>query len=153
MAVSNVSTIDSENWQLIATNTPAGTSTSSTFSSLSGYRKYMVVWSGISLASSEDFYARFNGSTSFYGAGAWYGTNCSMHYSWIPLIGTYVSNVRAGYFVVEDADKAIPHRVNGAGSSAISITGMHADLAAITSIALISGANITGTIYLYGIAN
>ena len=90
MAVGTVSGVSDDVWQLIATNT-ASAVTTSTFSSISGYKKLMMVFTG-NRSAADGFWMRFNSDTTVanYGGssilwstlGSW-----SAGDSIIPLIG------------------------------------------------------------------
>ena len=156
MAVGTVSGVDpADNWQLIASNTPSAAATS-TFSSISGYRKLMLVFK-YTTSAAGCMIVRFNGDStngnyasyqSFYTNGA----NYSQTYINLGVYG-YTSQVRTGYIEINNVDKSMPHPINGTAWEG-SISGLYFDPNPITSIVLSGegGGNISGTFYLYGIA-
>lgn len=165
MAVGTVSGSTSDNWQLIATNTPSAAS-SSTFSSISGYKTLMLVYSGTFTASGNgtntEFRLTFNSDTTlanyggaqvlWQGLGTYNGTN-----AYIPFIG-YQENLSSTtgaivqYGIINNANSNIPKIIELGGSRTTAATGIYIGNA-ITSITLAPGTGtITGNFYLYGIA-
>jgi hypothetical protein len=159
MAVGTVSGVNlDEAWQLIATNTPSAAA-SSTFSSLSGYKKFLVVYKSITSSTGTVLGLRFNGdsTTGNYGGSAFHyasiidnNTNGALitagsattHYSGSATIdnsvqGFHLVTINSGYQVTIGSSTYIPTTP-----------------ADITSIQFypVAGGTITGTIYLYGIA-
>ncbi len=65
MAVGQVSSVNYDNWQLIATNTTTSGTTSS-FTGLSGYKKYLVTVNGVTFAADTSLVMTFNSSTADY---------------------------------------------------------------------------------------
>lgn len=157
MAVGTVSSLEQDNWQLIATNTPSAAA-SSTFSTISGYKKLMLAFS-LTQSANDRLWVRFNSDTT---AGNYGGTAqmYSNYASWgnsesnIPIIGyTAEGSVPSvGQVTIENVNLSIPKIISGAGSKASILGGVYLG-SAITSILVSpSSGNITGTIYLYGIA-
>ena len=152
MAVSNVSTIDSEVWQLITTTTITSGTASYNYTSISGYKTILIVGKNIVKAAANYNIVQFNGDTS---AGA-YAMNAQSG------SGTqfYMTGNNAGpaafASIIYDVDKALPHRVGVAYSTnASSENQYYTNPVAITSIlvALDAGTYTSGTIYVYGIAS
>ena len=153
MAVSNVSTVDSEVWQLITTTTITPSTASYNYTSISGYKTILIVGKNIVKAAANYNIVQFNGDTS---AGA-YAMNAQSG------SGTqfYVTGNNAGPaafgFIVYDVNKAVPHRVGvGYSTNAGSENQYYTDPIAITSILVAvsdSGTFTSGTIYVYGIAS
>lgn len=168
MAVSTVSSLSRDNWQLIATNSPTS-GTSSSFTGLSGYKKYKLVWDSV-IVSASSFYSlvvNFNGSTTKYAAGtSVFNDNSEANNSVsdlrIPLYPYSYNDTRTnGWLDIDNALEAIPKTVNGYGYGTNTgyftrIEGGWYDTAAITSIAVStwsgSATFSSGTIRLYGIA-
>ena len=157
MAVGTVSSLEQDNWQLIATNTPSAAA-SSTFSSISGYKKLMLAFT-LTQSTNDRMWMRFNGDTTVGN----YGGAADMYHSYgswssseacIPIIG-YVGEGAAnsvGQYTIDNVNLSIPKTMSGAGSKASVMAGVYLG-SAITSILVSpSSGTITGTIYLYGIA-
>jgi hypothetical protein len=159
MAVGTVSGVNlDEAWQLIATNTPSAAATS-TFSSLSGYKKFLIAYKSITSSTATVLGLRFNGDSTVgnYGGSVWhYGniidnntqaslitaTGGTTHYSGAVTIdnsvqGFHLVTVNSGYNVTLGSSVYLP-------TTAADITSIEFRPA--------SGGTITGTIYLYGIA-
>ncbi len=152
MAVSNVSTIDSENWQLITTTTITASTASYNYTSISGYKTILIVGKNIVKSAANYSIIQLNGDNS---AGA-YGMNAQGGSS----TQFYMTGNEAGpgafAFTLYDVDKALPHRVGvGYNTNASSENQYYTNPVAITSIlvALNSGTYTSGTIYVYGIAS
>jgi hypothetical protein len=158
MAVGTVSGVSDDVWQLISTNTPSA-ATSSVFSSISGYKKLMLVWSG-NASANDKFWLRFNGDSTvanYGGSSALYAANSG---SWsggdavIPFIG-YVSDsavASVACAVIDYANVDTPKLMQITGSRTTVGNGVYLGNA-ITSITVgISSGNFTGTLKLYGIA-
>lgn len=161
MAVNTVSTSSLQNWQLIATNaTTSGTS--STFSGLAGYKRFMLSWKSISLSSGLGINIRFNSdATSNNYASIYYGTSGSS----IGVESTKIllssvgnnSNNFSGTIYIDNVLEAAPKMIDGVGqegggSAAGVIKATWINESAITSIALLGGTFSGGSISLYGIA-
>ena len=65
MATSNVSAIDNDVWQLVATNSPTS-GTTITFSGLTGYKKYMLIANNLTGNATTTINITFNGSSTNY---------------------------------------------------------------------------------------
>lgn len=158
MAVGTVSSVEQDNWQLIATNTPSAASSSS-FTSISGYKKLMLVFSG-NRSDAEAFWIRFNGDTTaanYGGASALYATangTWNAGNAYIPFIG-YVDGSTTGTVAC-----AVIDYVNVDTPKLMQITGTRTTVGngvylgnAITSILVSTNVGtFTGTLTLYGIA-
>jgi hypothetical protein len=167
MAVGQVSSISTDNWQLIATNSPTS-GTSSSFTGLSGYKKYKLVWDGV-VVSASGYYSlvlNFNGSTTKYAAGTSLFnsavTNNSVSDTKIPLFPySFNDTTTSGWIEINDVTQAVPKTTNGYSWGTNTgyfqrLEGGWYDTAAVTSIA-ISTWNGTatfsaGSIKLYGLA-
>ena len=152
MAVSNVSTVDTDTWQLIATNTPSAAS-SSTFSSISGYKTLIVVWK-LTHAASDYTRVVLNSETTGnnYGGTCFQGSTYTNNVNEI-RVQTPADTLNTGILFIENADKTIP-KVFRSVSSGGQGSGTYITASAVTSIAVscINGNTTSGTIYLYGIA-
>jgi len=160
MATSNVSALDQDTWTLIATNTTTSGSTS-TFSGLSGYKKYMVAWEGVSRTTSGAPVLTFNGSTSNYWGGVilLYSGNyqtgkAGIRCSW----STFIAE-NNGSFIIENANNNGPKIVTGglvhlADEWQQDVKGGWNTIDPITSITFTtaSGTWSAGSMKLYGIA-
>jgi hypothetical protein len=156
MAVGTVSSVNDEVWQLISSQT-ASTSAAITFSSLSGYKKYMVIWKNVASPSAvlrlkvnnDNTAGNYASSTQYVGDG-----NAQISQAHINLDGL-ADTIHSGLIVIEDADKSMPHRISSYASY-LSSAATHAilNIDPITRIDLyLSTGNLTsGTVALYGIA-
>jgi hypothetical protein len=150
MSVSNVSTIDANTWQLISTNTISSATSNVTFSSLSGYKTYLVAGKNITKSAAAETVMQLNGDTA---AGSYGVYDYSLNYFYV---GGAVTTVSALWGLIEDADQAAPHKVYGTYNYvASSGPYYYTNPTAITSIKVypFSGNFTGGTIYLYGIAS
>lgn len=161
MATGTVSSLSGDNWQLVATNTPtSGTSTS--FTSLTGYRKYRVIWSNLSFSGSASLMLRFNSDSNNYYIGAASGFTAATSEGWstAAILSGYATNSHYGFIDVEDADKTFPKKMQGVwGDQGYGygdvLNGIYIGSNAITSITLLDSSGNTissGTVYLYGLA-
>jgi hypothetical protein len=152
MAVSNVSTVDRDEWQLITSVTPSGASV--TFNSFSGYKHLMLVGKAVTKSSSDYPRVRVNNDAT---AGN-YATLWSAGGQAGFLVQGALAVASGFVFRIYDCDKATIHKVDaaydGAGAHA-QATDAFVDPVVVTSLVLstLSGATYTGgTLYLYGIA-
>ena len=161
MATGTVSSLSGDNWQLVATNTPtSGTSTS--FTSLTGYRKYRVIWSALTFSGSAVAMLRFNSDSNnnYIGAASGYGTSSSEGWSTAAIVAGTAGTTHYGFIDVEDADKTFPKKMQGAWDNqdigvGDVLNGVYIGSNAITSITLLDSSGNTissGTVYLYGLA-
>ena len=159
MDTSNVSALDQDTYQLIATNTTTSGATS-TFSGLSGYKKYIVAFEGVSISASANIVLTFNGSTSNYWGGVTlaYSTNFQNGTSGIKLNWTTFTTGNNGIISIDNINNGAPKIVKGElvyGNDYIcDIRGGWTQADSITSITftLASGAFSAGSMKLYGIA-
>ena len=155
MAVGTVSGVDpSENWQLIATNTPSASATSS-FTSISGYKKLMVVMKNLTSGGNGQLYLQFNSDTTsgnYAGVSQLDSTYCFQTISTIPFTAYNTTN-HSGYLIIEDVDKSFPHVTTGGGYTTAMVNAIWFGATPITQIDIkLTSSSMTGTIYLYGIA-
>lgn len=158
MAVGTVSSVSGDIWQLIATNTTTS-GTTTTFSGLSGYKKYMAVFN-ITQSAGDTFYCRINGSTAnkdyngfFVTAGS---SRANYNFGGFNLTVSTAQTSKDGSFIITDADKSVPKNVEALGDYYMGYgKGVWNNTDAITSIVFgNSTATFTaGTIALYGIAS
>ena len=157
MAVGTVSSVDGDVWQLIATNTPSAV-TSSTFSSVSGYKKLMITYQIPTLSSSSLIYLRFNGDST---TGNYAGTNGlftsaggARDNTRLPIT-SYSEAEAHGYVVIADTNKTTPKRIEDMGGRQIGYgNGIYFGTSEISSVLVLTNSTqtMTGTIKLYGIA-
>ena len=152
MATGQVSSTNITPWQLVSTVTTT-TGTTATFSSLAGYKQYMLCWNGVTQSAGR-IRLEFNGSTTNYVSQisvAGYQTSVNTS---ITLADT--GTTADGFLNIYDVLTAGPKQVQGAGNNASQpgvITGIWNNTAAITSmVATTAGAYTAGTWTLYGIA-
>lgn len=158
MATSNVSALDQDTYQLIATNSPR-TGSTTTFSSLSGYKKYIVAFDGLANSSGGGMGLRFNASTSgyyggtvIYGSTTWSATNSYIHLYY------NASGVR-GAVTIDNVNNGAPKIVSGTtmsqadNSEMCYVEGGWLTTDVITSITILAnGTYNAGSVSLYGIA-
>lgn len=157
MAVGTVSGVADEVWQLIGTNTPSA-ATSSVFSSISGYKKLMLVFTG-NRSAADYFWLRFNGDSTaanYGGASQMYATyaNWDAGAGFIPFIGyrddSTIATVACAVIDYVNVDTPKLMQITGTRTSVGS--GVYLGNA-ITSITVgVSSGTFTGTLKLYGIA-
>lgn len=150
MAIGTVSSISTDNWQLISSTSPtSGTSVS--FTSISGYKTLMMSFKGITTAANSYMIVRFNNDS---GPGSYNDGDGSTS----SMLLAINNGTRAGALVLYDADKTVPHKIEKtiyAGTEAV-YPAFYTDPVAITRIDLISRESTAftgGTVYLYGIAS
>jgi hypothetical protein len=165
MAVGQVSSTNYDNWQLIATNTTTSGATSS-FTGLTGYKKYLVLVDGVTFASAAAFVMTFNSSSTNY-ASAYSAENQSTTarstYSgslYLRFNNTTNTSFR-GILQIDNilaGPKLITADIttNGTTDETIHGMGFWNDTAAVTQINLTSANGSTaftaGSISLYGLA-
>lgn len=152
MAINSISSAASNQWQLVSTVTPTS-GTSVTFSSLAGYKKYLLVAKNLYTSTSNTFTLRINGDTA---QGSYtYASGDST--SFFVGNGNGASPGAAIWATIDNADKPIPHEIEAKSSG---VTTWYKDYyvttSAVTSITLATNVGSYtfdgGTIYLYGIA-
>jgi len=156
MATGTVSSVNYDNWQLIGTNTTTSGTTSS-FTSLSGYKRFMLTFKEVNTAANCAYRIRFNGdSANNYAylassAGSYATTDSS-----ILLLSFNTTGPHSGYMLIEDVLTSAPKRVEVAGNYYfVSVCkGIYLGTSPITSIEFsISTSTLNaGSISLYGIA-
>jgi hypothetical protein len=155
MAVGQVSSISGDNWQLIATNSPTS-GTTTTFSGLSGYKKYILAFSALNSTNNpSDYKVTFNSSSSGYTSRSESPTSAV----------TSNEDIRIGrgtaldaYLTIDNANLEVPKIVQGVGSPSGSdgylVYGAWVTASAITSITITisAGTYNSGSVRLYGVA-
>jgi len=162
MATGTVSSVNYDNWQLIASVTAnSGTSTTTVVTGLTGYKKLLLVWNDIVISSGSYLAIRFNSATTNYIGGAW----CNEYNGTLiadsarGYVEAYTStNYKNGYAYIENALSIAPKTYQGFGDTQgypTSFGGAWNSTDAITSVAMVPGGSQTftsGTVKLYGIA-
>jgi hypothetical protein len=158
MAVGTVSSVDGDVWQLIATNTPSAV-TSSTFSSISGYKKLMLTYQIPTLSASTNLNLRFNGDSTtgnYASTTALYTTaGGARSNNRIPLLGYAIDTEAYGYIVFTETNKTTPKWVEDIGGQQTGYgNGMYFGTSEISSILVFTDTTqtMTGTLKLYGVA-
>ena len=157
MAVGTVSGVNpDEQWQLIATNTMSA-ATSTTFSSLSGYKTYIIVTKNLTQSGASYGIIRFNGDSTAgnYGSSAFWDNGQNQYTntgiaSW-GFAGGGVGGFTT-YTIVRNADSALPKITETHGYLTHNGNGIWVNTSAITSISFTaSTGTFTGDVLLYGI--
>ena len=161
MATSNVSALDQDTYQLIATNTTTSGSTSS-FSSLGGYKKLILTWEGVTRAANGIPVLTFNGVTSNYTSALSLGFQATNYDSSITGIKLTWDSLRVlinGYYLIENTNNGAPKLIKGeatagSGDWPMIISGSWLTADAITSMSITAGGSTfsAGSMKLYGIA-
>jgi len=160
MAVNTVSTVTYDNWQTISTlATTSGTSV--TFSSISGYKRFMVALTGVGNTTSDYLILQFNSTTSGYASFAGYNTAFAYQATntGIALNGNTDTTI-SGVCYIENVLASAPKTTTGtffgnASGAGYTAQGAWINTSAITSITVkgLSGyAFNAGSVTLYGIA-
>ena len=146
MATSSVSALDQDTYQLVGTNTPTS-GTTSTFSSLSGYKKYILVAEDVT-GSSAELRVTFNGSSTGY-VGIIVATANTKTFVYLSVGSTNSS----AYIIIDNVNNGGPKIIKGIEHNAYVTEGMWNNTADITSITVTRTSAYTGgTLKLYGIA-
>ena len=163
MATGSVSALDQDTYQLIATNTTTSGSTS-TFSSLSGYKEYLITWNGVSTSSNGASYLQFNSDTGTnYFGGISLGEADGTFENKSDRIRLHYSSLRttlSGYISIKNVNNGAPKIVVGTTSGnaennwQVDISGGWLTTDAITSMVITTGGGTfsAGSMKLYGIA-
>ena len=155
MATGQVSSTNITPWQLVSTVTTT-TGTTATFSSLAGYKQYMLCWNGVTTGTaSGTILLNFNGTSTNYSSVINYGSGATKNTTGIGLTTTYTST--DGYVNIYDVLSSGPKEVAGISAENYypgHLKGVWNNTAAITSMVITSngGAYTAGTWTLYGIA-
>jgi hypothetical protein len=154
MAISTVSSISDDVWQLIATNTPSAASSSS-FTSISGYKKLMVTWQLTGVTGYLG--ARFNNDTTsgnHAGSADMFGAYGERFYTTFLPINAYIDSDTGGYATFKDTDKTTPKFIDEIGGrSGTKAGGIYFGTSAVTQLdVVVTTGTFSGTIKLYGIA-
>ena len=160
MATGTVSSVSGDVWQTIAT-TASTSGTSVTFSSLAGYKKFLLTWQNVGTNSSlTHIKLQFNSdTTSGNYVGNLIGSTPESRVNFIPLHTNNQASGITGFMYIDNALGASPKPVNGTtseggGGYPTEVIGMWFGTGAITTIAatLVSSSFSAGTFTLYGIA-
>jgi hypothetical protein len=150
MAVGTVSGVNlDEQWQLISSVTPSGTSV--TFSSLTGYKHIWIMGNAITKSASTAIGIRPNNDSSV-GAYAWAQSgNDSKFYAGVTTTGSSALS-----FKIYNIDQASPHKIEAVSDSLYSSNGdAYTNPVAITSVTVLTwngSATFTGgTLAVYGV--
>ncbi len=154
MAINTVSSISDDVWQLIATNTPSAASSSS-FTSISGYKKLMVTWQLTGVTGYLG--ARFNNDTTsgnHVGTAVMFGSYGERFYTTFIPINAYIDSSTGGYATFKDTDKTTPKFIDEIGGlSGSKAGGIYFGTSAVTQLdVIVTTGTFSGTIKLYGIA-
>jgi len=155
MATGQVSSISSDNYQLIATNTTtSGTTSTFTFS---GYKKLLLTYN-TTAGSNQNLSMLFNGSSTGYGGGTWvneYNGTFNVSNTVIYLNGV-IASTHDGYVIIDNAAAGAPKLVNGFSNEngyVSTIGSSWNNTAALTGLVITGNVAFTaGSISLYGIA-
>lgn len=149
MAVGTVSAIEPNQWQLITSVTPSGTSV--TFNSFSGYKTLWLVGKQVTKSTSDYPMVRVNNNTT---AGNNAVNDASGTRQGI-LINNLTASAQGFSFKIYDVDKEIPHKIEAEFENSQN-GDAYVDPVVVTSLVLTTaGGTATytgGTVYLYGIA-
>jgi hypothetical protein len=157
MAVGTVSGSNlDEEWQLIATNTPSGAA-NFTVSSISGYKKLMLVFRAYTTSVAAPARLTFNADSTtdnYFSTADWApnGYDISRNFIFLGLY-SYTTQTRSGYIVIENVNKSMEHIVKGTATDAFTVDGAYLVADPITSLTVAApGGTFSGTFKLYGIA-
>lgn len=159
MATGTVSSVTGDVYQTVATVTTTS-GTTATFSSLAGYKKFLLTWQGVGLAAATQLNLRFNGdSTSNNYVGNLIGSGSdNSRVNFIPLGMATATNGYTGYAYIDNVLDARPKEITGItsennGGNPTVLNGMYFSTSAITSMVILTTSTYTaGTWTLYGIA-
>lgn len=157
MAVGTVSGIEQDNWQLIASNSPTSGTTAASFTSISGYKRVMVVWKALRTSANAWLLLKVNNDTTAGNYGAMSAYTSAQQFeseTSIPLTGINTTNF-SGAITIENVNQSTPHQISNYASYATSqFTGAILNSNPITQIDVyVNTSTITGgTIQLWGIA-
>jgi hypothetical protein len=159
MAVGTVSGINEDSYQLIQTIASTSGATI-TFSSISGYKKLIVAWEGVSRNVNTTPYMTFNGSTSNYWGGVvlQYSGNYQTAKTGVRCSWSTHAVTNNGYIMIENVNNGAPKIVTGQMLTVDDEWRQHIDSGwtvadPITSITFTtSGAWSAGSMKLYGVA-
>jgi len=161
MAVGTVSGLNlDDQWALINTTTQSS-GTSLTFSSLGGYKKLMVTFTGFTQSGSGNAVVTLNGSTAYTFGSYIYWLNVLQNtFTGVPLNYTgFAVNANDGWFIVDAATanspiKKITGQAHDANNTYLgNIDGTCMTTSQVTSLTITSPTAFTaGTFSIYGIA-
>ncbi len=155
MAVGTVSSVDQDVWQLIQTNTPSTATTS--FTSISGYKRLMVVWKALRTGSNTFTWLRVNNNstTGSYACMLAYTSAQNNDAETLMYLSGVSTTTHSGLIVFENTNQPYPHPVsNYASNTASQFSGAILLSEAITRIDISNLANsnfTSGTVELWGV--
>jgi hypothetical protein len=159
MAISKIGGTGSDNWELISSVTPTAASATVNFTGLVPYRKLMVVWRGIVLATANEVDIRINNDSSsnvymYYNTTSTGGNNLNFGDKIITSAGTTID--QNGFLIIDSCDNTgIKRIVDGAGTlnSRTNFSGIYFATAVVTQINVLTDSTFTavGTVALYGV--
>jgi hypothetical protein len=157
MAVGTVSSANDDVWQLISTATPSSAASSS-FTSISGYKKLMVVFSGtmsgdyaLNLTFNSDTTASNYGGASVLWSSLGDWSNADARIPMFGYTGVGTTNV-VSCAIIEYADVATPKIITIRGSKLTVGNGVYLGSAISSVTVAANSGTLTATIKLYGIA-
>ena len=164
MATGTVSSVSSDNWQLINTTTLSGSTSTVTISGISGYKKLRLHIAALNVSSTGGIrMLRFNGDSTYANyIGGSQGPNQTYSKGgagMIPLNADTNETTIYTYVDIDNADQSTPKAYDGVNGNydngfMVFIKGLYAG-SAITSLAITDSNGNTmssGTLKLYGIA-
>jgi len=151
MATGQVTSFADENWVLVSTQAVTAAA-NATFSSLAGYKKYIVTYNTATTSASASLNMTLNGATTNYSATIDNGTANTNSVTAILTTRAANTTFYPTYIRIENPLQAIPKVITGLNVEGV-INAMWGSTAAVTSIALTpSAGTVTGTFNLYGLA-
>jgi hypothetical protein len=156
MAVGTVSGVSDDIWQLIDSQSPSAASTV-TFSSVSGYKRLMLVWKTTPSVGSFIYMSVNNNTTSndYTSVVNWQAASLNKTLTTsITLDAQDHSGLHSGMAVIENVNQTVPHIItNFVNQRADAFYGMVINSAAVTRVDIYpSTGTFTGTVSIYGIA-
>jgi hypothetical protein len=157
MAVGTVSGLNlDEQWQLIETQSPSAAS-AATFSSVSGYKRLMLVWKTTPSTGSFVYMSVNNNTTSndYTSVVNWQAAALNKVLTTsITLDAQDHSGLHAGMVIIENVTQTMPHILtNFVNQRADAFYGLVINTAPITRVDIYpSTGTFTGTVSIYGIA-
>lgn len=157
MSVSNVSTLDSDIWTLIQTNTITSGTTASSFTGISGYKKLAFTWNILTSSGNNYPMLTFNSDNTNGNYSNWinlYDANVIGGSNRLWLSGSNRQD-HSGYLEIIDVDQSSPKYVTKFSCNyGMNFNGAYLSSSAITSAVLAPNTATwdSGTIRMYGIA-
>jgi len=159
MATGSVSALDQDTWQLVGTNTVTAGSSTSSFSTLSGYKEYMVIVQNYAPSAANNLLLRFNGdsTTGNYGSNALLGGSLYASNKTGIILRGYPDDASSTnmtyYAIIKNVNNNGPKIVQTGGIQTSVGNGVWVTTDAITSMSFTTtSGTFEATIKLYGIA-